>query len=58
MNILEEIAEKTKERIREEKMQVSISNLLSQIEERKKTMYRYLHFGKHCKTTVCLISVR
>ena len=36
MNILEEIAEKTKERIREEKMQVSISNLLSQIEERKK----------------------
>ena len=31
MNILEEIAEKTKERIREEKMQVSISNLLSKI---------------------------
>lgn len=36
MNILEEIAGKTKERIREEKTQVSVSKLLSQIEERKK----------------------
>lgn len=44
MNILEEIAEKTKERIREEKMQVSISNLLSQIEERKKNHVPVLTF--------------
>lgn len=44
MNILEEIAEKTKERIRREKGEVSVPCLLAQIEERKKVARPSLTF--------------
>ena len=63
MNILEEIAVKTRERIAQEKRQVPQEVLLEKIKEREsleqeKRNDRCGRFWRHCRSRACLISAR